>query len=417
MNATSFPDSRLARLFWLRNVSIAGQAGAIAIAHAVFRIELPLLPLIATVGSLALVNLGTAWRLRGAWPVRDAEVFGQLCVDVLLLTIALYLAGGATNPFVSLYLLPLTIAAIALPSVHAWAMAALTAAAYSLLLYWYEPLAQSHAQHHSQAFELHVLGMWFNFLLSAVLVVYFVGRMAASVRARERELAGARERALRDEQLVTLGTVAAGAAHELGTPLSTMAVVVNELEHDRGHDPALAQDLGTLRAQIGHCKRILTQLVERAGRARAEGVRLRALDAVIDEAVSRWRLLRPEARLRVRMEGRGAVPQIAVEETLTQALVNVLNNAADASPEDVELICDWVHGTAKLEIRDRGRGPSREALRRAGREPYSDKSPRGLGLGLLLASAAIERIGGSLALDHAGDGGRVRVTLPVAQPA
>lgn len=418
MNTTNAtPDSRLARLFWLRNASIAGQAAAVAVAHAVFRIDLPLLLLALTIGTLALVNLGTAWRLRRPWPVSDLELLGQLGADVLLLTLALYLSGGATNPFVSLYLLPLTIAVIVLPAGYAWAVAVLTAAAYSLLIYRHQPLAPEHAHHYSQAFDLHVLGMWVNFLLSAVLVVYFVGRMSAAVRARERELAEARERALRDEQLVTLGTFAAGAAHELGTPLSTMAVVVNELEREHADDPAVMAELGTLRAQIGHCKHILTQLVGRAGRARSEGVRLRALDAVIEEAVGRWKLLRPEARLRLRMDGEGRMPQIAAEETLTQALVSVLNNAADASPDDVELRCDWAQGAVKLEIRDRGHGPSRDALRNAGREPYSEKAPHGLGLGLLLASATIERIGGTLALDHAGSGGLARVTLPIAQSA
>lgn len=418
MNTTnSTPDTRLARLFWLRNASIAAQAAAVAVAHAVLRIDLPLYWLALTIGTLALVNLGTAWRLRRPWPVSDLELLGQLGADVLLLTLALYLSGGATNPFVSLYLLPLTIAVIVLPAVHAWAVALLTGAAYSLLIYWHQPLAQEHAHHQTRAFDLHVLGMWVNFLLSAVLVVFFVGRMAASVRARERELAEARERALRDGHLVMLGTFAAGAAHELGTPLSTMAVVVNELEREHAREPALAEDLGTLRAQIGHCKRILTQLVERAGRARAEGVRRRPLDLVIEEAVERWKLLRPEASLRLRMEGRGAIPHVAAEETLTQALVSMLNNAADASPEDVELHCDWAQGAVKLEIRDRGRGPSRDALRVAGREPYSEKAPQGLGLGLLLASAAIERIGGTLALDNAAGGGLARVTLPIVQPA
>ncbi|HUF19483.1 MAG TPA: ATP-binding protein [Burkholderiales bacterium] len=410
-------ETRLTRLFWLRNVSIAGQATAVVVAHIAFGIELPLLPLAATIGMLALMNLTTWWRLRRMRAVSDPEIFGQLCADVLLLTLALYLTGGATNPFVSLYLLPLTIAAIALPARHAWAMASLTAAAYSLLLFWYQPLGHGYVHHHSDAFELHVLGMWFNFLLSAVLIVYFIGRMAASVRARERELTEARERVLRDEQLVMLGTFAAGAAHELGTPLSTMAVVVRELEREHASDGALTAGLATLRSQVEHCKHILTRLVERTGQARSEGVRLRALDAVIDEAVERWKLLRPEARLRVRMEGQGPVPQIAAEETLTQALVNVLNNAADASPEDVELVFGWAQSEARLEIWDRGCGLSDEALGRAGREPYTEKAPRGLGLGLLLANATFQRIGGTLSLDNHGQGGCARVTLPIVQPA
>ena len=216
------------RLFWLRNVSIAGQAAAVLVAQAVFAVELPLAVLAASIGALALLNIATAMRLGRTAEVSDQEVFLQLCADVALLTASLYFTGGATNPFVSLYLLPLMIAATVLPARYTWAMAGMTVAAYSILMVWYQPLGQDHA-HHSNEFGLHVLGMWFNFIVSAMLIALFVARMAASIRARDRLLSAARERTLRDEQLVTLGTFAAGAAHELGTPLSTIAVLVREL--------------------------------------------------------------------------------------------------------------------------------------------------------------------------------------------
>ncbi|MBC8008238.1 MAG: HAMP domain-containing histidine kinase [Prolixibacteraceae bacterium] len=406
-------ESRLKRLFWLRNVSIAGQAAAVLVAQVVFAVELPLAVLAASIGILALINIVTAIRLGQTAEVSDQEVFLQLCADVALLTASLYFTGGATNPFVSLYLLPLMIAATVLPARYTWAMAGMTAAVYSMLMFWYQPLGQDHA-HHSSEFGLHVLGMWFNFLVSAMLIALFVARMAASIRARDRLLSAARERTLRDEQLVTLGTFAAGAAHELGTPLSTIAVLVREMERDSGGNHSLRADMALLRGQVEQCKRILTDLVGRAGKTRAEGARLRSLDALLQEAVDRWKLLRPEARLRVSYSGTGQVPRIVAEETVTQALVNLLNNAADASPGDIEVECSWVAGSITLEIRDRGPGVTVEAMNLAGRTAFSDKQGRGLGLGLLLANATIERIGGSVTLaNREGGGGITQVMLPI----
>lgn len=407
-------ETRLRKLFWLRNVSIAGQVAAVLVAVRLLEIALPLVGLGLVIAALAGTNVLTAWRLTKPQTAGDLEILGQLSVDVVLLTAVLYLSGGATNPFVSLYLLPLTIAATVLPLRHAVAMALLTVAAYTLLLFWYYPLGHDHSQH-SGAFGLHVIGMWFNFLASAVLIAFFVTRMSESLRARDRELAAARERSLRDQQLVTLGTFAAGAAHELGTPLSTMAVIVRDMERERSADPRFIGDLSILREQVETCKKILTDLVDRAGRARAESARLVGLSELIDEAANRWRLMRPESRLTTHLVGSGHVPSIVVEETMVQALVSLLNNAADASPDRVELHCTWSAKEATLEIRDQGSGVSDSARFMAGREPYTEKPGRGLGLGLLLANATVERLGGRIDLGNRKEGGAsTRVTLPIA---
>ena len=412
--STPLGESRLKRLFWLRNVSISGQVVAVLVAQIVFAVDLPLAVLAASIGTLAFINVATAMRLNRAVEVSDQEIFLQLCADVASLTASLYFTGGATNPFVSLYLLPLMIAATVLPGRYAWAMAGMTAAAYSTLMFWYQPLGAEHASH-STEFGRHVLGMWLNFLVSAMLIALFVARMAGSIRARDRLLSAARERTLRDEQLVTLGTFAAGAAHELGTPLSTIAVLVGELERDCAPDSLVSADLATLRKQVEQCKGILTDLVGRAGNTRAERARLRALDSFVQEAVDRWRMLRLDAGLRISYSGSGEIPRLVVEETMTQALVNLLNNAADASPDNIELECAWSAGSISLEIRDRGPGVTVDAMSLAGRTVFSEKQGRGLGIGMLLANATIERIGGSITLaNRKGGGGCTQILLPIA---
>ena len=221
----------LRRLAGLRAIEVAGQAGAIAVAVYGIGMALPTAALLALTSSLALATVFTWWRTRQPWPVTDAELAGHLLFDIGVLTGLLYFTGGSTNPFVTLYLLPLSIAAAMLPAVHVWAVVGATLACYTFLLFVHWPLPQGpgsfallaalfpgglpsslsgeHDAHGAHAdFNLHVLGMWFNFALSGVLIAWFVARMAQSIRERDRRLAAAREDALRNEQLVALGTLA-----------------------------------------------------------------------------------------------------------------------------------------------------------------------------------------------------------------
>lgn len=412
----SFPDTsaNLRRLFILRSIAIGGQALAVAAAVVLFDTPLPVTPMAAVIAALAAVNFHTWLRLRAGAAVGDAGLFAELLADVTALTVLLYLSGGSTNPFVSLYLLPLSVAAIALPRRYAWTMAALTMGCYSGLMFFYRPLGDSHEMHGS-SFNLHVLGMWVNFLVSAVLIATFVAGMAMSIRARDRQLAAARERALRDEQVLALGTFAAGAAHELGTPLSTIAVLTRELERDHAANPLLSQDLALLRTQVDNCKRIITELTAAAGQARSADAAPQDLGDFLQGVVERWSLIRPQAQPRVLLAGSGPPPRIVGEETVRQTLINILNNAADASPQHVEIEVLWDESNLTIEVRDRGPGVSDEAVSRAGRSLFSTKSG-GQGIGLFLANATIERLGGSVTLfNRDGGGGCTRVQLPLAR--
>jgi two-component system sensor histidine kinase RegB len=404
--------SNLRRLFLLRNIVIAGQIVAIAAAVALLGTPLPVVPMGAVIGLLMLVNLRTRARLCRATPLGDAELFCELLADVICLTALLYLSGGSTNPFVSLYLLPLTIAATALPARYARCMAGLTVACYTLLLFSFRPLG--HEQMHSSAFNLHVLGMWLTFLVSAALIASFVSTMSASIRARDQELAAARERALRDEQVLALGTFAAGAAHELGTPLATIAVLSRELEKDHAMVPGLREELQLLRSQVDICKHIITGLTRVAGQTRSEHASRQNVRAFVEGVFGKWALLRPQVRLTVLWSGQGAAPDIVGEETVRQSLISILNNAADASPEEVEVEASWSDRALIIEVRDRGPGITDEVSAHVGRRPISTKSG-GRGIGLFLANATVERMGGSVALcNRDGGGGCTRVTIPLA---
>ena len=276
---TAPSSSNLRRILVLRGFVIGGLVLAGLAAIQLLELPLPLPPLLSVIGLLTLVNLLTWWRLRQPWPVADGEFFAQLLVDVLAITVLLYYAGGSTNPLVSYYLVPLVIAAITLPAAYTWSMAALTAACYTLLMFNYYPLMPRDGNF-STAIYMHLTGMWLTFVLSAFLIAFFVVRMANAVKARDQALAGAREETLRNERIVALGTLAAGAAHELGTPLATMAVVTTELQQEYAGEPALVEDLRLLRQQVDNCKHILSDMLAAAGQGRAEDAAAQPLDAV-----------------------------------------------------------------------------------------------------------------------------------------
>lgn len=363
------------------------------------------------IGLLAVFNYTVQRRLRNPLSVTDRELFIQLLADVAALTALLYFSGGSSNPFVSLYLLPLIVTAIVLPRLCAGLMAVITAACYTLLMFENVPLPAHH-----DLFNLHLLGMWFNFMLSVVLIFFFVVRMAAALHEREYRLAAAREESLRNEQIVALGTLAAGAAHELGTPLSTMAVIAKEIEKEHAEQPALIADMRCLRDQIEVCKRTLTRLRAYAGEeggARAERL---SLEVFLNEMLEHWRLMRPAVPVTSQWTGPQPSPVIIAEQTLAQTLTNLINNAADASPGGVEISGRWDDRELALEIRDLGPGITPEVADRAGKTFVTTKSSgQGLGLGLLLANATVERLGGKVHLfNRAGGGACTQVTLPLS---
>jgi two-component system sensor histidine kinase RegB len=407
------------RLFLLRNITILVASAGIAVANISFGLNLPLQPLIITLSLLALLNLLTWLRLKSGYAISDTELFIQMLLDIAAITSLFYYTGGATNPFVWFYLLPLIIAATILPRGYTWTMAALTVACYSALFVFNEPLpgADMHhgGMHHDGGFQMHVFGMWLGFVMSAGFVAVIIVGMAQNLRERDRRLAEAREQALQNERLVALGTLAAGAAHELGTPLGTMAIITAELEQDYSADSdnGVKKKLGILSSQIERCKEALSVLSASAGAGRAESGHRMPVDAYLDEVIHEWQTQRPEAALTSDLPTATISGDIIAERTLSQALVNVLNNAADASPDDVSITGSSTQALLTLEVSDRGTGLSAEVQEQLGKAPVSTKQ-EGLGVGLYLAHATIERLGGSLEIADREQGGTVvRITLPL----
>lgn len=391
------------RLVFVRMLAIVGEIVAVTGAVLGLGMHLPLLMLLLVIAVHAAINLFAWLRLRGRQAISANEFLLQLFLDTAVLTILLYLAGGATNPFVSLLLLPLVLAAAVLPRRHVWGMAILVVLAYGLLMFTHQPMPHV-ASHAGKDFDWHVIGMWFSFLLAVVMIVFFVLRMAESLRERDQVLAQARERALRDEQLVALGTLAAGAAHELGTPLSTMAVLTKELEQEYEQDEDLQQRLTILRQQVDRCKQTLGEISASSGQLRAEGGGRVQLDQFLADVVTDWRAMRPSVQLEFTLDGVTPAPNIISEQGLRQALITFLNNAADSSPDDVAMHCQWDERRMSVEISDRGAGMPQEYMEQIGKVPFTTKA-EGHGLGLLLAHAIIQRLDGEVSVTERPGGG------------
>jgi two-component system sensor histidine kinase RegB len=336
-----------------------------------------------------------SWRgVANREPVSETVVLRQLCVDIVALAILLYYTGGSWNPFVSLFLLPITVAAATLRPAYTWWLVACAAGCYTLLMFFHRHTL--HWVHGDDHFALHVWGMWAGFLLSAGIVAVFVTRIGAALRLHDRELAGSR-------QLMALGSLAAGTAHELGTPLATMAVVTRELERDHHDEQALLDSLAILRTQVDRCKQILGRMAQHTGDVRAEAGARVTVDRYLDAVICEWRALRPEVHPTVHLSGEQPAPGIVADRTVTQALLNVLNNAADVSPEKLEVHGNWSSSELTLEVCDHGDGVPDHMAGQLGKAFVSSK-PEGMGLGLYLARTTLSRLGGRVDLHSRGDG-------------
>lgn len=402
------PTTAYRRLVLLRWWLLGGLLLAVLAAPNLLDIALPLLPMLTVLALLAAFNLVARRRACGD-ELQPAELGSQLAVDLAGMGVLLYLSGGAANPLVSLLLIPVAVAALSLPARWVAGVVALAMGLYSFLMLYSLPLPIADA---ARATRLHLGGMWLTFVVSAALIAWFMTRMTASIEERDARLASARERAMRDAQVVALGQLAAGAAHELGTPLATINVLAGELERDdRLPDDARA-DLALLRQQIAICKDIVGGLTQKAGIARAESAHGISVDGWLEGLLARWRTLWPNASCRLEMAGAETMPRVVVDPAIEQAINNLLNNAAKIAPVGMRLVVDWDGGRVRIAVRDRGPGFPPEILRCCGAEPQPAHE-QGSGIGLWLTRAAVERAGGEMLIENSAEGGVATIELPL----
>ncbi|MFT4824077.1 MAG: two-component system sensor histidine kinase RegB [Halioglobus sp.] len=408
----------LKSLLIMRSVALLGQAAVMVYVWASSGGEMELTGLSICIGILAVITIASLWRCTSYWPITDQEFFAQLVIDVMGWTCLMYFSGGANNPFVSYYIVPLVVSAAVLPWRYTWLVTGASLAAYSVLLYYYLPfpLFTPHANMDmGPGINLHILGMWFNFLFSAGLITYFVVRMASTLRRQEREAVARKEDSLRNDQIMAVAGLAAGTAHEFGTPLSTISVLVEELLADNEINEAVKKDCIVMQTQLEHCKSILQDLSRTAQLTSTDEKQSLALRQWVASALERWAVRRPQVIYTLHCDDNES-PTIEVDLTLTQALENLLNNAANAAGDQVEIELNWAKGWAHIAIIDHGPGVPAELLQKLGK-PVVHASDSGLGLGLLLSHATVERYGGNIELRNGPHGGTIATLSIPLDPA
>lgn len=406
-------------LSWLVTVRWTTMVAAIGavVAGTTFGVKVPVAGAVGIVAAIALSNLWLMWRIRGRRTAGMTTIAGVIvCGDVLVLSLLILRCGGLLNPASVFYLVEIVLAALVLGRLWTWIVTTLAAAGYAaLFLVPSEELLTAQGMHPEIA--LHMRGMWLAFALTAPIVAVLVARLAFAIERRDRALELMRDRAVRASRFAGLATVAAGAAHELGTPLATMVVAAHELERSasqlEGH-PELVADAQLIRAEADRCRRLLDQMAAKMAEPMGEAPRTADLDAVLSAAVTN---LSPAERARVSVSAAAGPTVVWPVGVVAQAIGNVLRNALQASPPGEAARVEALHaadGRVRIVTSDRGRGMTPEELARAGEPFFTTKPPGvGTGLGLFVTRSSVEQLGGTFELTSAvGAGTTATILLP-----
>jgi two-component system sensor histidine kinase RegB len=403
------------QLIQLRWLAVFGQIVTITVVTLGFGIALPMPQMLSVLACLIAFNIGSHLRWHETRVASNRELFFALLVDVASLTMLLYYSGGTANPFVFLFLLQVILSAVLLEAWSTWTIVGITSACLAGLAVWARPLTLSLETESSFA-ALYVEGLLVCFALNASLLVVFVSRINRNVQAAAAQLASLRQRAAEQEHIVRMGLLASGAAHELGTPLATLSVILGDWKRmpEFSGNPELLEELGEMQAQLARCKSIVSGILLSAGETRGESSARASIRDYLDQLVDEWKSSRQAANFEYINDIARDLPAV-FDSTVKQTISNLLDNALEASPHWLKLEARREDGWLKLTVTDAGSGFGPGMLERFG-EPYqSSKGRPGRGLGLFLAVNVARTLGGRLAGRNRPEGGaEVELVLPLA---
>lgn len=399
-------------LMVLRWAAVVGQTLAVAVVQWWIGIPLPLALIAPIIGAEVVLNLAALRVNRTRRSVGELELAGWVALDLIAFTILLFLSGGPTNPFSFFYIVHVAMAALTLRPLYTWGLVGLSAIGYAALFVWHIPLDTAAGPHWDRE-DIFLHGSWVAYALGSSCIAYFLHRARRALKQQEELLLEQRELGVQAERLSSLATLAAGAAHELANPLSTIAVVSKELEHDltkllgdSEHGKTAVEDVSLVRNQVERCRKILGRMAHTAGEAPGEADSWITLRDLLEEALAELpdkdaidREVAPElhdAELR------------CPKEALAQALRVLVDNALDASEGRVQVMARSDADGVRIEVSDTGEGMPHEVLLHAFEPFFTTKPPgKGMGLGLFLARNVAGRLGGGLTLESKSGQGTV----------
>jgi two-component system sensor histidine kinase RegB len=410
----------LQRLMLLRGFVTAIGLIGLALLQPFSSIDVPLNAIAVLSCAVAASLVFGYWRLRRGASITPLELLGHLLVDVSLLVGLLWLTGGISNPLISYLLVLLAVSATLLPRLMVIGFAMASTALYTFFLLLDLSSDQQMAMSgdmQEMTFQLHLVGMWVIFVVSAALITVFITRMAEGIRRRELTLAKAREEALRSEQLIAIGTLAAGTAHALGTPLSTMSVLLSDLDELATENlgvPEVKEDISVLRQQVTRCRNSLTQLTRYYHKDEGRSEQTIPISAFIEDVRDYLTNIHPRSNIQITLYNIDN-KHLNSDLSIKHALINIIENGIKEAKDKVTLELRVSRAGLTITIADDGPGIPAEVMENLG-EPFISVRNQGMGLGIYLANASISRLGGSIEMRNRVEGGAVtRITLPLAK--
>lgn len=403
------------QLIELRWIAVVGQIATITVVDYGMNVDLPVVAMMLVVTALVALNLLSIARLKWRAPATNAELAGQLAFDALALTAQLYLSGGATNPFAFLFLLHAMLGAVLLETWAVWAIVALTVSAFAFLTRFHLPLILPEGGV-EDLFRLHVHGMVACFALNAALLVIFVARIGRNIKERDARLAAFRQQAAEEDHIVRMGLLASGAAHELGTPLATLDVILGDWKRMPAfaRDADLLDEIADMQAEVKRCKSIVSEILLSAGEARGEAPEPTTVRSFLDSVIADRRSARSSTVIEFTERVGEDVPILA-DPALAQVVAVVIDNAVEASPSWVGVTAVRDDDLLSIRVLDRGPGFAPAVMANLGKPYNSTKGKPGGGLGLFLVVNVMRKLGGTVTAAAREDGGAiVTLTLPLA---
>ncbi len=400
-------------LVQLRWIAVGGQLGTIGFVHFVMGVHLPLVPLFIAPLMLAGINLATYPLLDRRAAITNWELTVAMLADVAALAWQLHFTGGLANPFASLFLLQVVTGAMLLQPGSSWMIVG--AASLALFAVAISPVPLDLPTGVNDPFRLYLAGSLICFALIAVLLVLLITRIARNLREGDAERAAIRQRAAEEDHIVRMGLLATGAAHELGTPLSSLSVILGDWQRMPriAGDRDLAQDVADMQAEVARCKTIVSGILLSAGEARGIASEFTTVRRFLDAVVAEWRASRLTGMLDY-ADGFGPDMPIVADPALRQVLSNVIDNAAEVSPDWIGIAASRDRDDLVIEISDRGPGFTPEMLAGFGQPYRSSKGKPGGGLGLFLLVNVLRKLGGTASAENRpGGGALVRIRLPL----